>query len=152
MAASELQKCGNRNGEAVALLVLNCYLKKDLNLNDRQELHYAVSACHSCYLSEIRKPDGQKDVYRAFVFGLLSVGKLERGTSVSFSIPEFTIEDFLWTELWFIQSSRLLGLTMKTPLAIAHTLHQIDEDDDNDNQPRPITGYYRFLDIFIRSY
>lgn len=136
VAVIELQKSLSTNfhqADSSALIVLTALLKLQtevLSVNDRQELHYAVNACFQQYSSEMRVPEDHRDVYKAFVLSLLSIGKVEAGNSCETKLPGFSVEDFMWTELWFIQTSRSTGLQMKIPLSKGNRIVQRDDDQD----------------------
>ena len=136
VAVIELQKSLSTNfrqADSSALIVLTALLKlqtETLTVNDRQELHYAVNSCYQLFSSEMRVSEDQRDPYKAFVLSLLSIGKVKTGDSCATIVPNFSVEDFMWTELWFIQTSRSTGLQMKISLSkVAHT------DDDQDITP-----------------
>ena len=145
-ATSELQKVLSASflqAESSAVIVLSCLTRaiKDntLSLNDKQELHYAVGACYGQFQREMRLPEEKRDVYKAFVLMLLSVGKMQTGASCTVTLPDFSIEDFMWTELWFIQSCRRTGIAMKQPLTQAKKAALYDEDEEIP----PAIGYWK---------
>lgn len=147
-AIKELQRrsssaAGNDSVESNVVFVLTNYESGVLDILERQFLHFAVNKCYGSYIAEMRVPEGQRDVYKAFVLGLVSVSKIERGFSVACPIPEPSLEDFMWTELWLIQSSRRLGIPMKTPLSPISLQRQEDEDNFDLPPPKPkyISGY-----------
>jgi hypothetical protein len=136
VAVIEIQKSLNTNfrqAESSALVVLNALCKlqsENLSFNDKQELHYAVNSCYQHFLSEMKLSEDQRDVYKAFVLSLLSIGKVKTGDSCAIAVPDFQVEDFMWAELWFIQTSRSTGLQMKMSLSSGNKLAPFDDDAD----------------------
>ena len=119
-AVNELQECvsgGYHNGEQAVLTVVNYLLRHlqgkdspaaDLSENESKILRDCISQCQSLYNIEIADNSGKFDVYRAICLNLLSLADKDNISSAC-PIPGFTLEDFLWCELWFIQVGRFIS-------------------------------------------
>lgn len=85
---------------------------------DTQKIVNAMTQCHDVYFqlfldataSAEHVSDTAVDPYRIQVLNLLGLADIE-SLSKGTILPDTTIEDFLWSSLWFIQWSRLLGTT-----------------------------------------
>lgn len=120
-AIKEIESClqgGLRNIEKDILTCLIGFEKIFKNLtdtytvsspfpsNDADQLLKSMAICGNLYEDENRKNDRDLDPYRESVLNLLSLRDLN-GSSQS-NIPGSTLEDFLWTNLWFIQWGGLI--------------------------------------------
>ena len=120
-AITEIESClqgGLRNIEKDILTCLIGYQNITKNLtdtytvsapfppNDSDQLLKAMAVCGNLYEDEKRKNERDLDPYRESVLNLLSLRNQNGSSEVS--IPGLTLEDFLWTNLWFIQWGGLI--------------------------------------------
>ena len=120
-AMKEIENClqgGLRNIERDILTCLIGYKNIYSNLtdtytvcaplpsNDADQLLRAMAVCGNLYEDEKRKNERDLDPYRESVLNLLSLRN--QNSSSEASIPGSTLEDFLWTNLWFIQWGGLI--------------------------------------------
>jgi hypothetical protein len=80
----------------------------------------AMQQCRAQYERESRSDDSTSDPYRLLVFNLIGLACKEE--LASNAIPGFSLEDFLWSNLWFIYHVRLLqpslgSASFATPLS-----------------------------------
>lgn len=66
----------------------------------------AMQQCRAQYERESSSDDNTCDPYRQLVFNLL--GLANKDDLAGSAVPGFSLEDFLWSHLWFIQCTRLL--------------------------------------------
>lgn len=66
----------------------------------------AMQQCRAQFERESHSDDATCDPYRQLVFNLLGLASKE--DLASNAIPGFSLEDFLWSNLWFVQYVRLL--------------------------------------------
>ena len=70
-----------------------------------------INQCQQLYNTEISDSNNNKfDVYKAMCLNLLGLADKENISSCC-QVPGFTLEDFLWCELWFIQTGRFVNKT-----------------------------------------
>lgn len=79
----------------------------------------AMQQCRAQYEREASSDDNTCDPYRQLVFNLL--GLANKDDLAGSSVPGFSLEDFLWSHLWFVQYVRLLqpavgGTAFSSPL------------------------------------
>lgn len=113
-AHSELNRCvsaGYRDGEdatAAALKTLIQLHAKTVNDVDRKNHSEKMTHCKALYEQELAKlDDGTADPYRIVVLNLL--GLADKDAVATSPVPGFSLEDFLWANLWFVQVARLVG-------------------------------------------
>ena len=73
---------------------------------DWRQLQDALQSCKAQYEAEVSSDESFFDPFRTLVFNLL--GLVDRDSLASSALPGFSLEDFLWAQLWFIQQMRVL--------------------------------------------
>jgi len=94
--------------------------KATLAEHEVRALVEAILQCRVQYERETGADEVTLDPYRLVVFNLLGLASKE--DLAGNVLPGFSLEDFLWTHLWFIQYTRILqpvltGTNLPTPLA-----------------------------------
>jgi hypothetical protein len=76
--------------------------------NEVRLLHESILQCRSFYERELRSEEDQsmQDPYRCMLFNLF--GLADKDGLAGSSIPGFSLEDFMWSNLWFVDNVRLL--------------------------------------------
>jgi hypothetical protein len=76
--------------------------------NEVRLLHESILQCRSFYERELRSEEdlSMQDPYRCMLFNLF--GLADKDGLAGSSIPGFSLEDFMWSNLWFIDNVRLL--------------------------------------------
>ena len=81
-----------------------------LRENEVRLLHESILQCRSFYERELSSEEDQQqsmqDPYRCMLFNLF--GLADKDGLAGSSIPGFSLEDFMWSNLWFIDNVRLL--------------------------------------------
>lgn len=81
-----------------------------LRENEVRLLHESILQCRSFYERELSSEEDQQqsmqDPYRCMLFNLF--GLADKDGLAGSSIPGFSLEDFMWSNLWFIDNMRLL--------------------------------------------
>lgn len=128
-ALVELNRCvsaGFREGESYACTSLRLLTQlSDPSYTpttaEMQNLLEAMTQCTALYSADLAQDEtqGGVDPYRLMVLNLLGLSDRE-GLSSS-SIPGFGLEDFLWSQLWFVQMARLVSDQMVDTLGATGT-------------------------------
>ena len=105
----------------------------------------AMLQCRAQYQRETAADENVCDPYRLLVFNLLGLANKE--DLAGNALPRFSLEDFLWSHLWFIQAVRVLhpvlgSSAFPTPLA-ARYMHILIPS---------VVEYYVFNVISILSF
>lgn len=128
--AAELSACmtrGHCEGGAAALTVVQSMIQllspapaatsragarsqraNSVSLSEQEvrSLVEAMQQCRAQYERESQADDNTCDPYRQVVFNLL--GLSNKDDLAGSAVPGFSLEDFLWSHLWFVQWVRLL--------------------------------------------
>jgi len=77
---------------------------------DVRSLVDAIQQCRIQYERELKSDDTACDPYGMLIFNLL--GLVDKEALASTGIPSFSLEDFLWAHMWFIDYVRVLQLSL----------------------------------------
>lgn len=89
---------------------------RKLSESDSVSLSDSMNQCRILYDKDVMNKHSEADPFKVLILNLLGLADRE-GITAS-AIPDFSFEDFLWANLWFVEMHRLVSDKVPVPMPV----------------------------------